>query len=254
VRRILAGTLVTACVLAAGFVWLRDSSLVEVRDVFVTGIQSSEEPQIRAALRSAARDMTTLHVREDALRAAVAAYPSIADLEVNADLPHKLTIDVVERAPVAALQSGGGKVAASRDGLVLRGMRSSHLPTLRVRTQPTGERVSDRRALAALGVAGGAPAELRKRIARLWSGPRGLTLDLRNGPDLVFGDGSDAARKWSAAARVLADPTSAGATYLDLRVPERVAAGGLGPIEEEAPAAPPTNPQPAPEIGPTLNP
>ena len=115
-------------------------------------------------------------------------------------------------------------------------MRSSGLPTLRVKRAPAGERVTDRRTLGALGVAGGAPPELRPRIERLWSGERGLTLDLRNGPDLVFGSGTDAARKWLAAVRVLADPSSAGATYLDLRVPERVAAGGLGPVEPEADA------------------
>ena len=133
-------------------------------------------------------------------------------------------------------------------------MKASGLPTLRVRRAPAGERVTDRRTLGALGVAGGAPAELRGRIERLWSGPRGLTLDLRNGPDLVFGSGADAARKWTAAVRVLADPSSAGATYLDLRVPERVAAGGLGPVEEEPQQAVPTDPQATVESGPTLNP
>jgi cell division protein FtsQ len=254
VKKILAGVLLSACALAGGWMWLRDSSVVQVRDVFVTGLASAEEAQIRQALKSAALDMTTLHVREDALRAAVAQYPSIAGLKTHASFPHKLSIEVRERAPVVAIQSGGGKVAASGDGLVLRGMKASGLPTLRVRTVPAGERVTDRRTLGALGVAGFAPAELRGRIERLWSGPRGLTLDLRNGPDLVFGSGSDAARKWTAAVRVLADPSAAGATYLDLRVPERVAAGGLGPVEEEPQQPVPTDPQATLETGPDLNP
>jgi cell division protein FtsQ len=254
VKRILAGVLLAACAAAGGWLWVRDSSLVAVRDVFVTGVNSSEGPQIRAALRDAALDMTTLHVREDALRAAVAQYPSIKTFDVDADFPRKLTITVHERAAVAAIQSGGGTVAASRDGLVLHGMRARGLPTLRVRVAPAGKRVTDRRALGALAVAGGAPPELRDRVARLWSGPRGLTLDLRDGPDLVFGSGADAARKWAAAARVLADPSSAGATYLDLRVPERVAAGGLGPVEPEAEQPPTANPEPPVESGATLNP
>ena len=55
--------------------WLRDSSLVEVRDVFVTGVSSSEEPADPRGAQDAALDMTTLHVREDALRAAVGAVP-----------------------------------------------------------------------------------------------------------------------------------------------------------------------------------
>ncbi|MDP9293762.1 MAG: FtsQ-type POTRA domain-containing protein [Actinomycetota bacterium] len=252
--RIAAAALAVAIVLAGGWVWLRDASVVKVREVFITGLSSSEEPQIRQALRIAAADMTTLHVREDALRAAVRAYPSVAGIEVDADFPHKLSIEVLERTPVAALDAGGRRVPASGDGLLLRGMRASDLPVLRVRSAPPGARVTDKRVLGALGVAGVAPGALRSRITRLRSGPRGLTLDLRNGPDLVFGSRRDAGRKWAAAVRVLADPSAAGATYLDLRVPERVAAGGLGPVEEEHPEAPSSNPQPEPQTSPSLNP
>ena len=253
-KKILAGVVVAACALIGGWFWLRDASVVQVRDVFVTGLTSAEEPQIRDALKNAALDMTTLHVREDQLLAAVAQYPSIAGISTDANFPHKLSIEVRERAPVAAIDSGGGKVAASGDGRVLRGMKSAGLPVLKVKSAPAGERVTDRRTLGALDVAGGAPPELRPRIERMWSGERGLTLDLRNGPDLVFGSGSDAHRKWLAAVRVLADPSSAGATYLDLRVPERVAAGGLGPIEDEADPTTPTDPQAQVESSPTLNP
>jgi cell division protein FtsQ len=254
VKRILAGVVVAACALAGGWLWVRDSSLLAVRDVSVSGADSTEGAQIRSALRTAALDMTTLHVREDALRSAVSQYPSIKGLDVSSDLPHKLFIHVRERAPVVAIQSGGATVAASRDGLVLRGMGAHGLPTLRVRSTPAGKRVTDRKTLGALGVAGGAPPELRARIERLWSGPRGLTLDLRDGPELVFGSGLDATRKWTAAVRVLADPSSAGATYLDLRVPERVAAGGLGPVDPEPDQAAPADPQAPVESGPTLNP
>jgi cell division protein FtsQ len=254
VNRILAVVLVVACALAGAWLWVRDSSLVVVRDVEVTGVESAEASQIRNALRNAALDMTTLHVREDALRAAVAEYPSIKGLDVETDMPHALTIHVRERAPVVAIENGGAKLPASGDGLVLRGMRVSGLPTLRVRTAPAGKRVTDRRTLGALGVAGDAPRELRPRIERLWSGSRGLTLDLRNGPDLVFGSGAEAARKWAAAVRVLADPSSAGATYLDLRVPERVAAGGLGPVEPEPEEPVLEDPQAPVESGATLDP
>jgi cell division protein FtsQ len=77
---------------------------------------------------------------------------------------------------------------------------------------------------------------------------------MRNGPDLVFGSGSDADRKWLAAVRVLADPSSQGATYLDLRVPERVAAGGLGPIDQDPGESVTPDPQATVESSPTLNP
>jgi cell division protein FtsQ len=254
VKRILAGVLVALCALTGGWLWVRDSSLVAVRSVTVTGLSSAEAPQIAGALRVAALDMTTLHVREDALRSAVSEYPSVKRVAADADLPHKLVIRVGERAPVAAIDAGSGRVPASSDGLVLRGMTASGLPTLRVRSAPGSGRVTDRRTLGALVVAGGAPRQLRGRIERLFSGPRGLTLDLRDGPELVFGSGSDVQRKWLAAVRVLADPSSAGATYLDLRVPERVAAGGLGPVEDDPDTPLSADPQPPVENSPTLNP
>ena len=87
--------------------------------------------------------------------------------------------------------------------------------------------------LAALRVAAAAPAALERRSERLFFGEGGIRLDLAGGPDLVFGDADAAADKWKAAARVLAEDSSAGATYLDLRVAGLVAAGGVGPVEPE---------------------
>jgi cell division protein FtsQ len=95
-------------------------------------------------------------------------------------------------------------------------------------------------------VAGAAPAPLLHRTDELTLDGRGVVASLSNGPQLVFGDGADARAKWAAAAAVLADRSSAGATYLDLRVPGRVAAGGLAPVTDP-------NPQVQPQNGPTLN-
>src|SRR5206468_4148015 len=73
-----------------------------------------------------------------------------------------------------------------------------------------------------------APAPLRQRVLRASTTPEGgLTLELRDGPALRFGGADRLAAKWAAATAVLADKASAGATYLDLRYPERPAAGGL---------------------------
>jgi cell division protein FtsQ len=73
---------------------------------------------------------------------------------------------------------------------------------------------------------------------------------MKNGPELVFGSDVDARAKWIAAARVLAESSAAGATYLDLRIPGRVAAGGLAPID---PTEDNSNPQPEAENSPTLD-
>ena len=224
-----------------GWLWLRDSSLVEVTAVRVSGATTSDEARIRSALESAARDMTTLHVREEILDDVVARFPSVADLKVDADFPDRLNIEVIEHRAVAALDVDGRRTPVSGGGIVLTGVTADDdLPSIRRDQLPQG-RVDDDRTKAALAVAAAAPQRLLARGERLWWGDEGLTLDLRDGPPLIFGGRDDAPAKWAAAARVLAEPSAAGATYLDLRVPGRVAAGGLGPIPQEAP---PTNPQP----------
>lgn len=216
-----------------GWMWLRDSSLARVTEVWVTGATTSDEARIRAALERAARDMTTLHVREQALHDAVAPYPSVAGLRVDTDFPHGVHVQVLEHRPVAAIQVDGRRTPVSGDGIVLTGVQADRtLPSIR-RDQVPAERVDDERTRAALAVAAAAPQPLLERSEQLSYGPDGLTIDLRNGPPLVFGTADDATAKWAAAARVLAEPSAAGATYLDLRVPGRVAAGGLGPLSRE---------------------
>jgi cell division protein FtsQ len=231
----LATVIVVAGLLAGGWLWLRDSSLARVTDVRVTGATTSEQGRIRAALDRAARDMTTLHVREQALHDAVAPYPSVAGLKVDTDFPHGIHVEVLEHRPVAALEADGHRTPVSGDGIVLTGVQADRtLPSIRRDQVPSG-RVADERTRAALAVAAAAPQPLLDRSERLSYGPDGLTIDLRNGPPLVFGTADDAPAKWAAAARVLAEPSAAGATYLDLRVPGRVAAGGLDPVPQEGP-------------------
>jgi cell division protein FtsQ len=247
--RVAVAVALVLAVLAGGWLWLRDSSFVRVRDVQVTGTTSSAEPRIRAALDAAAREMTTLHVREDVLRRAVADFPSVASLQVSADFPHRLVVEVLERHPVAVIGSGTQRLAATGGGLLLRDVQAPDNVPLIAAERPLGsERTAERRVLAALAVADAAPAALRERTSRITFGPRGLTAELIDGPPLIFGSRDDAAAKWAAAARVLADPTSVGATYLDLTVRGRVAAGGIGPVVDEASTAitptPTPNPQP----------
>jgi cell division protein FtsQ len=225
-----------AAVLAGGWMWLRDSSLARVEKVTITGATSSEESRVEAALENAARDMTTLHVRHDALESAVAAYPSVAGIEVETDFPHGMSIEVIEHRPVAALDVDGRRIPVSGGGVVLTGVRADdRLPSIRRDTSPPESKVDDRRTSAALQVAAAAPDALLERSQRLYWGQKGLIVDLQNGPPLVFGTPEAARAKWSAAARVLAEPSAAGATYLDLRAPGRVGAGGVGPVPQEQP-------------------
>jgi cell division protein FtsQ len=245
--RVLAGLVLTLAGLALGWLWFRDSSLAAVKRVSVSGSTSSEDSEVRAALEAAARGMSTLHVDEQALDDAVAPFASVARLRVRADFPHDLRIEVIEHEPVATLQSGGSRVPTTGAGLLLDGVRADGLPIVTSKAPVHDGRVQDRRALAALAVAAAAPRELRERSERLFWTDEGLSVELREGPELIFGSARRARTKWTAAARVLAEDSSAGATYLDLRVPKLVAAGGVGPITPEPTATPtvvPSEPQP----------
>ncbi len=230
-----ATVLVVGGLLAGGWLWVRDSSLARVTEVTVIGATTSDERRIRAAVERAAREMTTLHVREQALHDAVAPYPSVAGLRIDTDFPHGMSVEVLEHRPVAAIDVDGRRTPVTGSGLVLNGVRADGVPTIR-RGRLPAERVDDSRTRSALAIAAAAPQELLERSERLHWEPEGLTLDLRDGPPLVFGTRDEATAKWAAAARVLAEPSAAGATYLDLRVPGRVAAGGLGPVPQEAPS------------------
>jgi len=238
-----------ACVLVllgGGGLWLRDSRLVAVDEVSVTGLSGTEAPRVRAALEGAARDMTTLHVRPDQLKTAVEPYPAVMGVDAHPDFPHGLRIVVHEHVAVAALAAGSDRVPVAADGTLLRGSSTDDLPVVTVASPPPGDTLGDKRALRVVALLAAAPPELRAKVSRVYPGPRGLTAPLADGPVLYFGGADRLRAKWTAAARVLADRSSAGATYVDLRLPERPAAGGL---EDPTPEPPEQPAQTGPQVG-----
>lgn len=224
--RVVLAVLAALALLGGAWLWLRDSALVSVEKVSITGVSGPNADQIRSVLTRAARNMTTLDVRTSQLRLAVAPYPVVKDIHVSTEIPHGLRIQVVEQLPVAVLQAGGRTIAAAGDGTVLHDVSTRSLPVIAVPVLPGGSRVSGRSALQALALLSASPRRLLARVARVMSDPsHGLVVELRSGPSLYFGDGSDLAAKWVAATEVLADPSSAGATYIDVTDPARPAAG-----------------------------
>jgi cell division protein FtsQ len=219
--------------------WFRDSWLVSVNRVTVSGLTTEDAPRVRAALTAAARSMTTLHVDRDDLERVVKTYPVVKSLELSPDFPHTLRIQVIEHHPAAIAVTEGGRVAVAADGTVLAGLAGEvRLPTISAEGTIQGERLEDPAALAAARVAGAAPSALHRRIETVrMRRDDGIVVVLRDGPELIFGDATHMRAKWTAAARVLADKTVGGATYIDLGLPGRPAAGGL-PAETVTPVAP----------------
>lgn len=223
----LAAVVVAAVLLVGGWLWLRDSSLVAVKRVTVVGASGPEAAQIRSALTAASRDMTTLDVQMSKLHRAVSRYPVVKDLDVSTQFPHGMKIRVVEQIPVAVIAAGGRRVAVAGDGTLLRDVRASpSLAQVAVRALPGGSRLKNPEALAAVTVLGAAPYQLLAHVTAVTQNPaHGVVVELRQGPSLYFGDPTLLSSKWTAAAGVLADSGSAGASYIDVVDPERPAAG-----------------------------
>jgi cell division protein FtsQ len=210
VRAALAAVAVLA-LLGGAWLWVRDSSLVAVRKVAITGVYGPESSQIRSALTLAARNMTTLDVRIGQLRTAVGPYPVVKDLRVSTQFPHGLRIRVIEHLPVGAIVAGGHAVAVTGDGTLLHDVAAGSLPEIPVRLLPGGSQVTDRSTLDALALLSVTPARLLSRIAQVTDGSaHGLVVELRSGPSIYFGDASSLDAKWAAATEVLADSSSAG--------------------------------------------
>jgi cell division protein FtsQ len=229
-RPILVACLVVLlALLGGGWLWFRDSSLVAVQRVTVTGASGPDAAKIRTALIAAARSMTTLDVSMSQLDTAVAPYPDVRRLDVSPSFPHGIRIRVIEQIPVAVVRVAGREIEVAGDGTLLHAdTRSGSLPTIPLGIAPGGTRLTGW-ARGAVALLAAAPYELLPHISQVVSDPNhGLTAELRNGPRIYFGSGQQLAAKWTSAAAVLADKTSAGAEYIDVSDPARPAAGVTG--------------------------
>jgi cell division septal protein FtsQ len=227
VRRIVLGAVVVIAV-GASLLWLRDSAFFSVEKVEVTGLTGPAKPRIVATLRDTAAGMSTMHVDEGKLRKAVGHFPQVKRIEISRKGTHELRIKVIEWIPVGAVTAGGRRIPVAADGTLLEGLTTDReLATVPIDKTPTGRRLRDDRGLEGVELLASAPPPLRGRVARVSVGARGLSVTLREGPDLYFGTPERLAAKWLAAASVLADADARGARYIDLTVPEHPAAGGV---------------------------
>jgi cell division protein FtsQ len=251
-RRLALLALLALCLGAAYMLWFRDSSFVRVERVTVTGLTGTDAARERAGVIAAAKGMTTLHYDEAALRRALGAGATVEAVHVTPDFPHGLSIEVVEKAPVAVLDHGSERVAVGSGGVLLPDVRPipRALPTIDVGALPSGPRLGHGRARRLVTAAATAPIALRARVLALRELPgKGLVAFLRSGPQVILGAATDLSAKWTTAAAILADAESRGATYIDVRLPDRPVAGGLDvaplPLADQSTAPPPPTVQPA---------
>lgn len=230
--QVLIALALLAAIIAGAWLLVRNSSLVAVEQVRVIGLSGYYEKGAKAAVIAEAQQMTTMNFDDARIAAAAGEFVDVAGVQVQTDFPHAATIRLDVRRPVLIAKIGGRTVTLSQTGEV---MSPSHavagLPKIESPGAITSDRVTSGRAYEAVRVLGAAPDVLLRKVDAVKWGRLGIVLSLENGPDLYFGDANEAARKWDDATTVLASDKSRGAAYLDLRVPGRVALGGLGGAE-----------------------
>ena len=225
--RLRNGLIVTVLLLvaiAAGYMlWFRDSSLVAIDDVRVTG--ANVAPGVEDRLTAAATGLSTLHLDRAAIESAVADDPTVVGLKIDTDFPHGITIDVQSRTPAGWLGADGGTLLAADGTVLASGVdRPDGLPEV-AGGELDGERASGVE-LAAARVLGAVPKPLQAQVekAEVDKG-HGVVAVLSGGIELRFGSPANADQKWRAAASVLADPKLTSATYIDLSSPSRPVVG-----------------------------
>lgn len=229
-RRLLAAGLLTLVALALYAAVIRDLPAFRVETVSLSGASSGYGPRLQTELESAARGMTTLHLDQGRLGEIAGRYPAVIAVSADADFPHGLAVRITERPPVGLVAGRGGRrVPVAADGTLLEGQPVDRpLPTLPGRAS-SGRRARRATTASAARLTAAAPMPLAASLKRVRRGSTGWTVELREGPELRFGSLADLRVKWSAATAVLRSRDSRGARYIDLRLPDRPAAGGFPP-------------------------
>ncbi|HEX6754014.1 MAG TPA: cell division protein FtsQ/DivIB [Solirubrobacterales bacterium] len=138
---------------------------------------------------------------------------------------------LVSSQPVALIGAESDEaVAVAADGTILAWFpvpEEPTLPSLPLDVPPEGPRLQGPM-LEQARVLGACPPALRPYVARSYYGESGVEVELESGIELRFGEATQAARKWRAAAAVLADPSIESLDYVDLHAPGRSATYGSG--------------------------
>jgi hypothetical protein len=139
--------------------------------------------------------------------------------------------------PVAQIGEGKTMIVVGDDGKLLgasAGKKQVHLPVLPLKQVPKGKRVRGH-VLEEVHVVAAAPKALRRYVTTTGYDETGVEVEFDSGIEIRFGDDREAARKWKAAAAMLADPSVTLLSYVDVTAPTRPATGGE---EHELPPAP----------------
>jgi cell division protein FtsQ len=204
--------------------------LFEMRTLHVSGNRHLTDAEV-ARLAGLSRSTNVLWLRGGAVAHRIEQDPWVLRARVARSLPGTVSVSIQERRPVALVESGRSLLLVSGDGVVLGQARASvRLPVIHV----SGARLAVGNRLpgtsAELVVARSLPVAVRGKVQRITTPNRGgLTLILRGGVQVLYGDGSEAGSKGRALSSLLSWAKKEGvrADRIDLRAP---AAPALVPV------------------------
>ena len=137
----------------------------------------------------------------------------------------------------ASIGEGEDAIGVSAGGALVRWLplpEDPPLPRLALDEAPKGGRVRGP-ALDQVRVLAAVPDPLRPYAESSFSGESGVGVNLTTGIELVFGDATQARRKWRAVAAVLANPEITALDYVNVTAPSRPVYEGS---EHELPSPP----------------
>jgi len=208
----------------------RTTSAFAVERIAVEGAPPEVAAQVRKALAPAVGE-SLLGIDLAELAGRAESVPMVAGASFDRGFPHTLRIAVVPELPVAVLRQGSSSWLAAAGGRIVAeldpGARPG-LPRIWLKRDVEillGERIGGLQLQAVTAVAPLRSQPLPVAVGSVIATREELTLVLRTGLEVRFGDGSDLPVKLEVARHVLPKLAGAGG-YLDLSVPERPVAGG----------------------------
>uniref|UniRef100_UPI003D7E93B0 cell division protein FtsQ/DivIB n=1 Tax=Kineococcus sp. SYSU DK005 TaxID=3383126 RepID=UPI003D7E93B0 len=227
-RRAALGAAVLAVLLAAaGWVAL-GSPWLRVQEVRVTGTERTDAEQVRALVDDRRGGALAAVDTRSLSRRVLAALPLVESVDVLRSWPSTLEVRVHERQAVAAVPSTtGGVDLVDADARVLQHAERAPagVPLLSVDVERT--RAGTLR--TALAVNGSLSSAVRSRVVSITAAsPDAVTLQLADGPAVLWGDASRPERKAQVLLRLLEDPAASAAASIDVSAPDAPAVRPAG--------------------------
>jgi cell division protein FtsQ len=228
-RKRLRRLAIAGCVagIFAGFYALTLTPLLDVDEIRVEGAAHTGTEAVLAAI-DIRRGDALLTVDVGGAADALADLPWVERAEVRRSWPGAISVEVIERAPIAAIAAdGGGWVLVDRGGRQLAHEPEPALELVRIagaRVDPRLGTLAGEAYDGALDLAAVVPASLRGRVAALWPQSDGsveATVTLADGAVATarFGAADQLEAKLVALAAVLERADLANVRIIDLRVP-----------------------------------